>query len=81
MNTARPDKSNRAPTELSLDPALVDEARKLGLDLSQAAERGLADAIAEEAARRWRAENAEAVAGYNAYVQQNGLPLAASRLF
>lgn len=63
-------------TNLSLDQQLVNEARQLGINLSRACEQGLAVQIAAARRRQWLAENAEAIASSNAYVDKNGLPLA-----
>jgi antitoxin CcdA len=71
----------RRSTTLTLDGSLVDEARSLGLNLSRAAEAGVAEAIRAERARRWRDENAEAIRAYNAAVERDGLPLAEYRKF
>ena len=77
----QPHRERRRATNLHLDAALVDEARRLGINLSRAAEAGLGRAVAEEAARRWRAENAEGIRQMNAWVEANGLPLARLRAF
>jgi antitoxin CcdA len=71
----------RKSTNLSLDPALLAEARALDVNLSRAAEDGLRAAVARERAARWLAENAAALDGYNAYVEANGLPLDRYRQF
>lgn len=71
----------RRATNVSLDPNLVGEAKQLGINVSRACERGLVSEIAEERARQWRAENAEAIASSNAYTESNGLPLANLRRF
>lgn len=71
----------RKPANLTLDAALLDEARGLGLNLSAAAEQGLRAAVAEAKAARWQAENAAALASSNAWVQANGLPLSRHRPF
>jgi antitoxin CcdA len=81
MNAIIPQSRNREPTELALDRALVGEAERLGVDLSQACEQGLRDAIARETAPRWQSDNAEALAASNAHAEQHGLPLADARLF
>jgi len=73
--------AHRKATNLSLDQELVAEARQLGINLSRACELGLATQIADERRRRWLAENAEAIAASNAYVEKNGLPLAHLRQF
>ena len=75
------DRPARRPTNLSLDAMLVEQAKQLGVNLSRACERGLAAQIAEEQARRWRIENEAALESSNAFVEANGLPLAASRQF
>jgi antitoxin CcdA len=71
----------RRPTNLSLDPNLVEEAKRLGVNVSRACEQGLTAEIAGERARRWQVENAEAIASSNAFVEANGLPLASLRRF
>lgn len=71
----------RKATNLSLDQALLDEARGLEVNISRAAEAGLREAVAQAKAAAWRRENAEAVASSNAWVEANGLPLARYRPF
>ena len=72
----------RRATNLSLEAELVDEARRLGVNLSRAAEDGLRRAVAEEAARRWqRGEPRGACFPCNAWVEEHGLPLAKYRMF
>jgi antitoxin CcdA len=70
----------RRPTNISLDRDLVAEARTLGINVSRACEAGLAAGIAAERARRWRDDNAEAIASSNTHAEE-GLPLAALRRF
>jgi antitoxin CcdA len=67
----------RKAVNLSLDAGLIEAARELGVNLSRAAEEG----IRQEAARRWREENAEGIRQMNAYVEKHGLPLAKYRMF
>lgn len=71
----------RRPTNVSLDARLLEQARELGVNVSRACERGLAAQIAEESARRWREENAEAIASYNNFVERSGLLLSNYRQF
>lgn len=68
-------------TNLTLDASLIEEARTLDVNLSRAAEEGLRVAVRQARADRWRAENAEALASSNAWVEQHGLPLARYRAF
>lgn len=71
----------RRPTNVTLAEPLLAEARALGINLSQACERGLAATVAEAKAQQWLAENRPAIAAWNEYVEQHGLPLAAFRQF
>lgn len=71
----------RKATNLSLDSALVEDARALGINLSRACEEGLRKEIAAERARQWQEENAEAIQHWNAYVEEHGLPLDKYRQF
>lgn len=71
----------RRATSLTLDRALLDEARTLGVNVSRAAEAGLAEAVRAARAARWQAENAEAIAAYNARIEADGVPLARFRKF
>lgn len=66
---------------MTLDGAVLDEARRLGINISQAAEGGVIAAIRAERARNWKEENAQAIADYNAFVEANGVPLAEFRKF
>ena len=79
--SARQPLAARRPTNVSLDPRLIAEARDLGVNISRACEDGLAEKVAEARKAQWLAENHDALASSNAHVEQHGLPLAASRLF
>ena len=69
------------PTNVSLDAALVAEAKALGVSISQASNRGLEEAVKKARAERWLEENKAALDAYNDYVAKHGLPLAKYRLF
>lgn len=75
-----PDQARKA-TNVSLSPALVSEAKRLGISISRACERGLAAEIAETQAARWLDENRDAIESWNEYVEAKGLPLARFRQF
>ena len=68
-------------TSLSLDTALIAEAKQLGIGLSAAAEAGLRSAINDAKAFAWQSENAEALESSNEWIEQHGLPLAPHRQF
>ena len=71
----------RRPTNITLPADLVTEARALGLNVSQACERGLKAEIARSRAAQWQEENREAIASSNEYVERYGLPLSEFRQF
>jgi antitoxin CcdA len=73
--------SARKSTNLTLAVSLVSEARELGVNVSQAAEVGIAAAVARRRQERWLAENQDALDSSNAFVEQHGLPLAQYRNF
>ena len=71
----------RKPTNLSLDKALLAEAKALNINLSQAAELGLRQEVARVRTEKWKAENAAAIESSNTWVDRRGLPLEKSRQF
>jgi antitoxin CcdA len=71
----------RKAANLSLDEGLVSQARELQINISRAAEDGIAKAIKAERERLWRIENAEAIRLENEYVEKHGLPFAKYRQF
>ncbi|MBZ9988715.1 type II toxin-antitoxin system CcdA family antitoxin [Mesorhizobium sp. BH1-1-5] len=74
-------KPQRKSVNTSIDSRLIEEAKALGINMSRAAEQGIAKAISAEKTRRWQEENKEALESSNEYVKRNGLPLAKHRLF
>jgi antitoxin CcdA len=71
----------RRSTSMTLDSTLLDEARALGINISRAAEAGIAAELKTARTEAWRRENAEAIRNYNDYISQNGLPLSQYRMF
>jgi antitoxin CcdA len=71
----------RRPTNVSLDAALVEEAKALGVNLSRACEAGLQAELKAERWRRWRDDNAAGIESSNRWVSENGLPLGQYRQF
>ena len=68
-------------TNVSLAETLLVEAKELRINISQAAEAGVARAVAEKRAELWVAENAKAFECWNTYVEKNGLHLGKYRSF
>lgn len=71
----------RKRTTMTIRPDYLAAAKRLGITVSEAAERGLRDAIREAEAAQWLAENGAAVEAANDWVEANGLPLKDQRLF
>ncbi|MER8386830.1 type II toxin-antitoxin system CcdA family antitoxin [Mesorhizobium sp. M0166] len=74
-------KTQRKSVNTSIDSRLIEDAKALGINISRAAEEGIAKAISAEKGRRWQEENKGAIDSSNDYVRRNGLPLAKHRLF
>ena len=81
MQASEANKSTRRPTNLSLNSALLMEAKALGINVSRSAEAGIGEAVRLHKQEKWLKENARALASSNAYVETNGLPLARHRQF
>lgn len=73
--------SPRRSTSLTLDRAMLDEARELGVNISRAAEKGIAADLKVAREAKWRAENRDAIAKTNAYIEEHGIPFADLRKF
>jgi antitoxin CcdA len=59
-------------TNVSIRTDLLDAAREAGVNLSATLERALAEELAGVKRARWREENREAIAAYNAHVDEHG---------
>ena len=66
---------SRKSANLTLDSALLSQAKALNINLSRAAEQGVRAAVAQARSEQWVAENAAALESSNAYVEEHGLPL------
>lgn len=73
--------ATRRATSMTLDAALLDEARALGINLSRAAEEGILAQVRAARARRWKEENAADIAAYNKWIAENGIPFQKYRKF
>lgn len=71
----------KRPTNLSLSVDVLDAAKQLNLNVSQLCDAHLREVVRQEQERRWRADHAGFVAGYNSTVEAEGLPLDAHRTF
>ena len=80
--TRRPTREARTrPTNITLDAALVAEAKALGVNISLASAQGLEAAVKRARREQWLAKNADALESSNRWIEANGLPLAGHRAF
>jgi antitoxin CcdA len=63
---------------LFVDADLLDEARRLRINISDTLERRLRTIVKAEQEKRWLAENRDAIASINSFIDHHGL--LASRL-
>lgn len=81
LDSSRSPRGTRKPTNVSIGQALIEEARVLNVNISQAAEAGLKAALAAKRSELWVQQNQSAIESSNAYVAEKGLPLAKYRGF
>ena len=71
----------KAKINLTVEEDVSREARSLGVNMSQVAERAIAAANRDARNRRWREENRDALEQYAREVEEHGLPLARHQTF
>lgn len=72
MNTATG--SRKKSTNISLDTALVEEARTLNINLSATLNSALENVVREQRQARWREDNKAAIAAMNQFTSDHGIP-------
>jgi len=70
MSTRQPKK--RA-VNLFVDVDLLDEARRMNINISETLEQRLRGLVRAEQEQRWLHENQEAIASINAFIDRHGL--------
>jgi antitoxin CcdA len=68
-------------TSVSIAEPLLSEAKALNINVSQAAEEGISEAVAAAKAEAWVKENRAAIQAYNRRVEEQGMLLDDMRLF
>lgn len=63
----------RRPANLSVNAALLDEAKALEINLSATFERALEAEVTARRREQWLAENREAIEAYNDRIAEDGL--------
>ncbi len=62
-------------TNITLSVDVLNEAKALGINISQTCDQYLRELVKNERERRWQQDNAEFIVAYNQSVEQEGLPL------
>lgn len=70
---AKAPRQRKKATNLSIDGDLIDQARRLKLNLSQVLEAGLVDAVRRHERAQWLEKNRAALDAYNDYVEKHGV--------
>jgi antitoxin CcdA len=73
--------TNKRPTSVTIRSDVIDEARALGINVSQACENGVVAEISVKRREKWLEENMAAIESHNEWVEKHGLPLAKYRMF
>lgn len=68
-------------TNVSLSADLVEEAKRLGLNVSEACQSGLAAEVKKAREAAWKEENRAAIESWNDYIRKNGMPYDQYRQF
>jgi antitoxin CcdA len=71
----------KKPVNLSLNAEVLAMARELDMNVSRTVDALLAQEVKRQYWARWQTQNLDAIASYNARIEQEGLPLDAYRSF
>ncbi len=63
----------RRATNVSISTELIEQARQLGINLSQTLEERLSELVREAGAKAWLAENRKAIDAYNERIDKQGV--------
>ena len=73
--------TQKRPVNLSINAHTLEQAKKLGINLSKTVDAFLQEVVKRRYWERWNEENAQAIDHYNARIEREGLPLAQYRTF
>jgi antitoxin CcdA len=71
MISAKPAK--KRAVNLFVDVGLLDEAKRMNINISETLEQRLRSLVRAELERRWREENRGAIASINSFIERHGL--------
>lgn len=65
----------RKPATVTIPESLLEQAKSLNLNISQAAEAGIAKAVKTRLEQQWLEENRGAIEAYNRRIEEHGTAL------
>ena len=68
-------------TNLTLNSKVLALAKEMGMNISQTVDALLTEEVKRRYWAQWNEQNKDAIAAYNARIEQEGLPLAQYRTF
>lgn len=68
-----PKPARKRPVNVTIDEAVLADAKRLGMNLSQVLEDELRKRVTEEKTRRWQEENREAIEAHNRFIETHGI--------
>lgn len=80
-STLYPNKTLKKATNLTLNAEVLEEAKKLGINISKACNAFLETLVKQEKERRWKVDHSEFITSYNKTIENEGLPLDQWRTF
>lgn len=63
----------KRPVSLSINSDLLDQIKALNVNLSAMAEAAFADYLTQVRRQKWLEENAQGMADFNAFIDENGV--------
>jgi antitoxin CcdA len=81
LTRATAPRRRKKAANLSVDDSLLEQARRLKLNLSQVFEAGLAEAIRRRQSEEWLRKNRDALDAYNEHLERHGVFSDALRSF
>ncbi|HEY4731651.1 MAG TPA: type II toxin-antitoxin system CcdA family antitoxin [Gammaproteobacteria bacterium] len=66
-------KAPKKAANLSINSDLLQKAKMLNINISQALEQHLAELVRESLRKQWREENSKAIGNYNERIEQSGV--------
>ena len=68
-------KPRKKAVNVTVPADMVEQAKALNINLSEAATEGIGRSLKAIQKERWVEENREAIDGYNRFIAENGLPI------